>query len=44
MAAASILVFIIYGVGITFGLIALIYLIAKRIDAKKREDFEKRDN
>lgn len=36
--------FSLYGLFALFCLIALIYFIVKRLDDKKREDFEKRDN
>lgn len=44
MEVISLGLFALYGVGLLFTLIAIIYLIAKRIDDKKREDFEKREN
>lgn len=37
-------VIILYSLGFLAVVIVVIYLIAKRIDAKKRETFEKRDN
>lgn len=43
-AGIGIFMILLYGVGFIFVLVALIYLIAKRIDDKKREDFEKRSN
>jgi uncharacterized membrane protein YkvI len=44
MRAIPILVAAVYGVTGFIVLIALIYLVVKRIDEKKREDFEKRSN
>lgn len=38
------LIIILYGLGIIVFLILLAYVIAKRIDEKKSENFEKRDN
>lgn len=38
------MVFLLYLGGIIFVVVALVYLIAKRVDDKKQEDFEKRDN
>lgn len=35
---------IVYSLGFIAVVIIVIYLIAKRLDAKKRETFEKRDN
>lgn len=43
MLAAG-MVFLLYLGGIIFVVVALVYLIAKRMDDKGREDFEKRDN
>lgn len=44
MEVVSIGVLLFYGIGIIFIIGALIYLIAKRIEAKRHEDFESRDN
>ena len=44
MEAITLGILTLYGLGILAVVIALIYFIAKRIDDKKREDFEKRDN
>lgn len=44
MEAISLGIIFLYGLGILLAVVALIYFIAKRIDDKKREDFEKRDN
>ena len=37
-------VMLLYGLGILAAIALIIYMIAKRIDDKQREDFEKRDN
>lgn len=44
IAGISALVLLMYIGGIIFVVVALIYFIVKRIEAKKQEDFEKRDN
>ena len=44
IAGISLFIILLYIGGFVFVVGALIYLIAKRIDDKKREDFEKRDN
>ncbi len=38
------IIFFIQGIIVLTLLVLLIYFIAKRLDDKKREDFEKRDN
>lgn len=40
----TVLIAAIYGIGIIIFLILLIYVIAKRIEEKNEETFEKRDN
>ncbi len=40
----SVFVLLLYVGGFVFALIALIYFIVKRVEAKKNEDFEKRNN
>ena len=37
-------VILLYGLGILAAIAIIIYFIAKRVDDKQREDFEKRDN
>lgn len=37
-------VILLYALGIIAAIVLLVYFIAKRIDDKQREDFEKRDN
>lgn len=37
-------VVLLYALGIIAAIVLLVYFIAKRVDDKKREDFEKRDN
>jgi len=37
-------VMLLYGLGILAAIAIIIYVIAKRIDDKQREDFEKRDS
>lgn len=44
IAGLGIFMILLYVAGFIFVVVALIYLIAKRVDDKKREDFEKRDN
>ena len=41
---AAIGVVLLYALGIIGAIILLVYFIAKRVDAKQREDFEERDN
>lgn len=43
-AGLSLFVLFLYLLGIIFVIAALIYFIVKRVEAKKNEDFEKRDN
>jgi len=43
-AGLGILVLLLYVGGIIFVIAALIYFIVKRVEAKKNEDFEKRNN
>lgn len=40
----SVFVLLLYVGAFVFALIALIYLIVKRVEAKKNEDFENRNN
>lgn len=40
----SVFVLLLYVRGFVFSLIALIYFIVKRVEAKKNEDFENRNN
>ena len=44
IAGLGIFISLLYLAGFIFVIIALIYLIVKRIETKKQEDFEKRDN
>ncbi len=37
-------VVLLYALGIIAAIVLLVYFIAKRVDDKQREDFEKRDN
>jgi len=38
------LIFLLEGIGLVAAVIIIIYLIFRRIEIKKKEDFEKRDN
>lgn len=44
MEVVGILIFGLYGLGILISIAIIIFLIAKRIDDKGKEKFEKRDN
>ena len=44
ITGVSIFILLLYGSGIVFAIVALIYFIIQRIEAKKKEDFEKRNN
>ena len=44
MEGIAIGIIILYALGIILVLIAIVYLIFKRIKDKQKEDFEKRDN
>lgn len=40
----SVFVLLLYVGAFVFALVALIYFVIKRVEAKKKEDFENRDN
>lgn len=44
MMIASIAIMVIYGLGIIAVIIGLIYVIVNRVNEKKKERFEQRDN
>lgn len=44
METAQTVILILYGAGIAVAVLLLIYLIFKRIEDKKKEKFEERDN
>ncbi len=44
VAGFGIFILLLYAIGSIFIIAALIYLIVKRIETKKTEDFEKRNN
>ena len=43
-AGLSVFMVLLYVAGLVFVIIALIYFIVKRVEAKKDEDFENRNN
>ena len=44
ITGVSIFILLLYVSGIVFAIVALIYFIIKRVEAKKKEDFQKRNN